>query len=155
MPLNKKFNSGREASSGVLRAAVLSALLLSLACEAGPPPFTEAQTLGGVSVPAEILNNGQKLFNRYCASCHGYEGKGDGPAARNLKPRDFQAAVFLYKSTPGDDLPTDADLGATIRNGKVDNGMPAWVGMRDEDIAALVSYIKTFSPRWRSAPKAP
>lgn len=143
MPLNNKFNS----------APVLSTLLLSLACEAGPPPFTEPQTLGGVSIPADTLNHGQKLFNRYCASCHGYQGAGDGPAARNLQPRDFQTAAFLYKSTPGDDLPTDADLAATIRTGKVDRGMPAWVGMRHEDVQALVSYIKTFSPRWRSGPK--
>lgn len=143
MSLNMKF----------IRVAVAGSLLL--ACESGPPPFTEAQVLGGVSVPADTLNHGQKLFNRYCASCHGQDGGGQGPAARGLKPRDFRAASFLYKSTPNDELPTDADLIATIKNGKVDKGMPAWVGLRDEDLAALVSYIKTFSPRWRSAPAAP
>lgn len=135
-------------------ATVVGALTLSSCGPAGPPPFTAPQELGGVLVPAETLNQGQKLFNRYCASCHGYEGGGDGPAARNLQARDFRAAQFLYKSTPGDELPTDADLAATIRKGRTDKGMPAWAGLRPEDIAALVSYIKTFSPRWRTAPAA-
>jgi hypothetical protein len=29
--------------------------------------------------------SGGDLFRFYCASCHGYEGKGDGPAASSLK----------------------------------------------------------------------
>jgi len=28
---------------------------------------------------------GQKLFAQYCASCHGVDGKGSGPAAASLK----------------------------------------------------------------------
>ena len=28
---------------------------------------------------------GQKLFMQYCASCHGVDGKGNGPAAPSLK----------------------------------------------------------------------
>ena len=145
MPLNIKFNP----------CHALALVLMGACGPSGPPAFTEAQMLGGVSVPAETLNQGQKLFNRYCASCHGYDGDGKGPAVRNLQARDFRLARFLYKSTPGDDLPTDTALAATIRNGKVDNGMPAWVGLRDEDVQALVSYIKTFSPRWRGEARAP
>lgn len=144
MILNSKFDTERSA------LALLVALLLS-ACQPEAVPFSEAQVLGGVSVPAETLNAGQKLFNRYCASCHGYDGGGQGPAARNLDARDFRAGRFLYKSTPGDELPTDADLATTIKRGKVDKGMPAWGGLRDDDVRALVSYIKTFSPRWREA----
>jgi len=145
---------------------VLALCVLSLgsACgESGPPPFTAGQALKRVGeapaeVSAEALNHGLKLFNRYCASCHGYDGGGAGPAARNLdpKPRDFRAAQFLYLSagaSAGDgDLPTDGDLKATIRNGVTSRGMPAWGGLRDEDLDALVSYIKTFSPRWQPAP---
>lgn len=145
MTLNIKFNVNGPA----LAFASL------VACEAAPPQFTEPQVLAGVTIPAETLNEGQKLFNRYCASCHGYDGGGQGPAARNLDARDFRTGRFLYKSTPGDELPTDADLAATIRRGRVDKGMPAWGGLRDEDVHALVSYIKTFSPRWREASNAP
>jgi mono/diheme cytochrome c family protein len=134
------------------------ALLLSsgTACESGPPQFTAPRSLRHIGEPttevaAETLNHGQKLFNRYCASCHGYEGRGDGSAARNLdpKPRDFQTAEFLYMSTGDGTLPSDADLKGTIRNGVVSRGMPAWKGMQETDLDALVSYIKTFSSRWQ------
>ena len=141
--------------TGLRLAAILCALSFGAGCEAGPPPFTAPRTLvrvgeGPVSVEADVLNAGQKLFNRNCASCHGYEGGGDGAAARSLdpKPRDFRAAQFLYASAGEGELPTDADLKRTIRQGVTKRGMPAWGGMQDSDLDALVSYIKTFSPRW-------
>ena len=134
-----------------------AALSLGTACDGGPPPFTGPRTLlrtGDVplEVPADTLNAGQKQFNRYCASCHGYEGGGDGPSARSLqnKPRDFRAAQFLYSAAGPGSLPTDAELKATIQNGVVSRGMPAWKGMNVDELDALVSYIKTFSPRWQA-----
>lgn len=30
---------------------------------------------------------GQKLYTQYCASCHGADGKGNGPAAAKLDPK--------------------------------------------------------------------
>ena len=144
----------------IFKTLVLLLLPSGTACESGPPSFTAPRSLRRVGEPdtevrAETLNHGQKLFNRYCASCHGYEGRGDGSAARNLdpKPRDFQTAEFLYMTTG--DLPSDADLKGTIRNGVVSRGMPAWKGMLEADLDALVSYIKTFSPRWDTTPPPP
>ena len=138
-------------------ATGLSALSFGSGCDSGPPPFTAPRTLlrvgeAPITVPAETLNHGLKLFNRYCASCHGYEGGGDGAAARNLdpKPRDFRAAQFLYATAGEGELPSDADLKRTIRQGVTKRGMPAWGGMQDSDLDALVSYIKTFSPRWQA-----
>ena len=141
---------------GLILLAGLCALSSGTGCESGPPPFTAPRTLvrvgeAPVTVEADVLNAGQKLFNRNCASCHGYEGGGDGAAARSLdpKPRDFRAAQFLYASAGEGQLPTDADLKRTIRQGVTKRGMPAWGGMQDSDLDALVSYIKTFSPRWQ------
>lgn len=34
---------------------------------------------------ADKNSRGQKLFIQYCASCHGVDGKGNGPAAPSLK----------------------------------------------------------------------
>jgi mono/diheme cytochrome c family protein len=139
----------------------LGILSFGSACgESGPPPFAAGRTLqrvgeAPVEVSAEDLNRGLLLFNRYCASCHGYDGGGAGPAARNLDPgpRDFRAAQFLYGSAVGEGgLPTDRELKATIRNGVTSRGMPAWAGLRDADLDAMVSYIKTFSPRWQPVP---
>ena len=143
--------------------ALAGILILVAACESGPPPFTAPRTFlrtgdAPIEVSADTLNAGQKQFNRYCASCHGYEGGGDGPSARSLqhKPRDFRAAQFIYTRAGEGSLPTDAELTATIQNGVVARGMPAWKGMNSDDLEALVSYIKTFSPRWQAgAPSAP
>jgi mono/diheme cytochrome c family protein len=33
------------------------------------------------------VNLGQKLYTQYCASCHGADGKGNGPNAANLTPK--------------------------------------------------------------------
>jgi mono/diheme cytochrome c family protein len=33
------------------------------------------------------VNKGHSLYTQYCVSCHGTEGKGDGPAASALKVR--------------------------------------------------------------------
>ncbi|HWB81813.1 MAG TPA: cytochrome c [Nannocystaceae bacterium] len=130
----------------------LSALLLlcAVACESAPR-FTAPMKLGGVEIPAEILDQGARVYEIRCASCHGPEGAGDGSAGRTLPkpPRSFQLAQFQYKSTPGDELPTDADLEATIRNGRIDEGMPAWNTLSESDRHAVIQYIKTFSPRWK------
>ena len=34
---------------------------------------------------AATVESGSALFRSYCASCHGVEGKGDGPLAANLR----------------------------------------------------------------------
>lgn len=38
------------------------------------------------TLPVRTLD-GSKLFVSYCASCHGVDGKGNGPAAAALKPK--------------------------------------------------------------------
>lgn len=44
--------------------------------------------LGGGLVQAEDVrvSEGQELFMRYCASCHGMNAKGDGPASEAMVP---------------------------------------------------------------------
>ncbi len=130
-------------------------LICATGCPDPTPTFTEPRTLGGVEVSAETLNTGAHLYTMRCASCHGNDGSGQGPGTSGLKeaPRDFRTGLFEYKSTPGDELPTDADLAATIRNGRLEAGMPAWPAMPEDDRSAVIQYIKTFSPRWSAQPE--
>ena len=39
------------------------------------------------AIPAKYTSpaSGKEMFNSYCASCHGVDGKGDGPAAAGMK----------------------------------------------------------------------
>lgn len=127
--------------------------LLASACEPKAPAFTEALVLGGVRIEATELSRGQELYMRHCASCHGVDGSGRGPAARHIQPgpRDFRTGSFAHKSTLGDDLPTDADLLRVLKKGVPDRGMPPWGAMQEVDLRALANFIKTFSPRWRTS----
>lgn len=44
----------------------------------------------------EVLERGQRLFNRYCRTCHGVGGDGDGPI---VGPDRFPAPTSLHTST--------------------------------------------------------
>lgn len=140
-----------------MRVTGLACCTVVAACGPAEPQFDAPRTLGGVQVSAQVLNRGAEIYRLRCVSCHGEQGAGDGPAGRALhkKPRDFRQADFEYKSTPGDALPTDDDIITVIREGRVDTGMPAWPGLTDADLSALVQYIKTFSPRWAAAKSDP
>jgi mono/diheme cytochrome c family protein len=122
-----------------------------LACESRPR-FETPVVLGGLEVSASVLNEGARIYEMRCASCHGRDGSGDGNAGRALKsrPRDFRTADFRYASAGEGTLPTDADLESVIRNGRIEEGMPAWAALSAEDVHAVIQFIKTFSPRWQS-----
>src|SRR5215470_8953865 len=68
-------------------AAVLAMVVLSLAQDA---PKKEIKH---VPMKATSAASGQEMYESYCASCHGAEGKGNGPAAEALKvpPTDLTA----------------------------------------------------------------
>jgi len=90
---------------------------------------------------------GMPLYQQRCAVCHGEEGFGDGPAADLLypRPRDFSLALFKYKTTPPQQLPSDDDLYATIRDGLPGTGMPGWAGLLSEpQMRSLLPVIKSF-----------
>jgi mono/diheme cytochrome c family protein len=135
--------------------AWFGAAFLLGACGESPPQFDAPMTLGGRQVSAEVLNVGARVYAMRCTTCHADDGSGQGPGASGLKekPRDFREADFRYKSTRQGELPTDADLRATIRNGRLEDGMPAFPGLTDGDVEAVLQYIKTFSPRWKEDPK--
>lgn len=122
-----------------------------LGCNERPPAFTSAQTLGGRTIDAAVLNAGADVYRMRCVTCHGADGGGNGPGARGLRkaPTDFRTGQFPL-AAPGGELPTDAALAAIVREGRVESGMPPWPGLRPEDRDAVVQYLKTFSERWRA-----
>ncbi|HET7341080.1 MAG TPA: cytochrome c, partial [Methylomirabilota bacterium] len=65
------------------------------------------------------LAEGKKLAETNCASCHGPEGKGNGPAAAALpppKPADWTSAKVAAE--------TDGEIFWKISNGR--GAMPPW-----------------------------
>lgn len=39
------------------------------------------------AIDADAIALGKKVYNKYCWTCHGKSGKGDGPAGANLNPK--------------------------------------------------------------------
>ncbi len=83
------------------------------------------------------LIRGEIVFQRYCAICHGKEGKGDGRAARLHTPPPFN----LTASTAPREY-----LGQVVRKGGEavgrGKGMPPWgEQLTDEQITDVLNFI--------------
>ena len=76
-----------------------------------------------------LAARGEKVYNANCAICHRPDGKGAGP----VKPIDGAAVV------------NDADKVKQVMvllNGQNNGAMPAWKGLSDTEIAAVVTFTK-------------
>src|SRR4029453_8622443 len=94
-----------------------------------------------------------KLYEARCASCHGADGRGNGPNAGflNPAPRDFTSGRYKFRSTETGSLPSDDDLIRSITDGMHSTAMPSWKPfLSQQQVRALVSHLKTFSPRFSS-----
>jgi mono/diheme cytochrome c family protein len=66
----------------------------------------------------------------------------------NPYPRDFRRGWFKFKSTEGPATPpTDGDLKAILENGMPGTAMPAFRLLGDDQLDALVAYVKYLSIR--------
>jgi len=104
--------------------------------------------------PGNDTLDGEAVYTRYCAVCHGPEGNGQGPAAYLLfpKPRNFVRAEFKLRSTPMGMLPTDSDLVRTVSNGIPSTPMFGFGEFLEEaEIDAVVEYVKSLVPAFEGA----
>ncbi|MEM6730013.1 MAG: cytochrome c [Myxococcota bacterium] len=129
----------------------LGAGLIILGCLATEAPERPAEVLGGVEIPGHVLAQGERTYRAVCASCHGPAGDGMGRLGvrQNPKPRSFAQGVIKFASVPAGELWVDEDVLRTLRRGLRGTQMIA-VRVPDEDLRAVVHYIKRFSSRWRT-----
>lgn len=130
---------------------VLFAVLFLAGCETGP--FSRPATLGGRTVDAATLNRGYHVYEHYCRPCHGEDGDGHGFSSPGLRPppRDFTQGLFKFGHVPAGQLPPDDELERIVRGGLAGTAMRPW-DLSDAELGAVLQYIKTFSPRWRTDP---
>jgi mono/diheme cytochrome c family protein len=101
------------------------------AAQAPAPP---APAPAPATAPADP---GATVFSQNCSPCHGPQGRGDGPAAKALKPspRNFHDQSYMATRT-------DAQLLEVIRKGK--GSMPAWgTRLSEEQVAAVLAHIRS------------
>lgn len=94
---------------------------------------------------AADLEHGHAVFRQHCQVCHGANGRGDGPVAELLdpRPRNFKDGLYKLRSTESGELPTDADLLKTVRNGMHGTAMPSFAHLDDAAIADVIAFVKT------------
>ncbi|HKE13900.1 MAG TPA: cytochrome c [Kofleriaceae bacterium] len=128
-------------------ALLLVPLLVLAACGDDPARY---QVLGGERVSLDRLVRGERLYERYCAACHGARGDGLGPSSAFQwpPPRDFRTADFKFAASAEGELPPDDEIAAVVRRGLAGTAMLAW-DIPDAELADVIDYIKSFSPRGR------
>ncbi len=80
---------------------------------------------------------GRMFYSKYCKSCHGSKGLGDGPMALQLKtsPGDFSTAKFQAY--------TDGELYYMVTVGKDEMKSYSKKIPNDENIWGIISYVRT------------
>lgn len=71
---------------------------------------------------------GQEMFRAYCASCHGLDGRGNGPASAALKtqPPDLTRLSQSHGGTFPSDLVTNVIEGERVIVSHGSREMPVW-----------------------------
>jgi len=105
----------------------------------------------GGAVSSDRMGEQRGLYREHCAQCHGITGNGSGPTSAFLDPypRDFRLGKFKYKSTKLGQRPTDEDLRRVILNGIPGTAMPSFRTLDEDELLALIDYVKYLAIRGR------
>lgn len=114
-------------------------------------PSTEDENPVRVGPDISFYGEGKFVYENNCVVCHGAMGDGRGEMAASLgiKPRSFKTGVFKYRTTPWGKLPTTEDLERVVHNGISGTAMGMFTNLSDEQLRAVVEYLKFFSRKWR------
>ncbi len=90
---------------------------------------------------AESVETGKKLYQRYCASCHGPNGKGDGGMAlAGGTPSDLTDDTWDYGST-------DGEIFTAVRDGVSSDMLAYKEKLNDKQIWQVVNFIRSIGPK--------
>ncbi len=112
-------------------------------------PAVAALALISTVARAADLTSAASSYKDTCAKCHGDLGKGDGPKAKELKDKDGKVVACgdltdcakMAKVTDDDMFKELKEGGASV--GKTKFMTPYGDAMEDDEIKAMVSYVRT------------
>ncbi len=87
---------------------------------------------------SEVAQKGQQLFQESgCQACHGPEGKGDGPAGKNLNPppRDYSHKMAYKQGYSVEDITN------TLLTGVPGTTMAPYPHISEADRRAIATYV--------------
>lgn len=118
----------------------LRAVIGFLAAE-GVPDFKYYEPWTSPEFGMASVDRGKVIYKEYCAQCHGFTGKGDGPAASGLEPKPA-----IHANIPFEKLPIDY-LYNVINHGGAAMGkspsMPYWnLTIGQQGVADVMAYVK-------------
>ncbi len=95
------------------------------------PPKAAAPAPKKPDYPSSLVEKGSTLFVANCAFCHGRDAGGgeDGP--------DLTRSKLVSEDVGGD------KIGPVVKNGRPQNGMPAFGSLSSDDISAIDAFIHT------------
>jgi len=107
----------------------------------GVPDFQHYEPWTSQEFADASVDRGKTLYKEYCAQCHGFTGKGDGPAASGLEPKPA-----IHANMPIDKLPMEY-LYTVINHGGPAVGkspnMPYWgLTIGQQGVADVIAYMK-------------
>lgn len=119
--------------------ATPDSIVLSTELDLQEPRILTAIDPAAIKAPTpEMLDKGGQLFATACASCHGTQGKGDGPAgvALNPKPRNFHV-LEGWKNGP-----KVSGMYLTLQKGIAGSGMAAYDFMPASERLSIIHFIR-------------
>lgn len=114
-----------------------------------------ACSLAGIAwgQPSELKRNPERNYEEYCAGCHGMDGKAKTRLGRKSGAKDLTDAARMAKLTDQDAF-NGVKFGRKNKAG--DEVMDSFKkDLTDDEIRALVVYVRTFSTTNPAAPGRP
>jgi cytochrome c5 len=104
-------------------------------------PAADQQKKNPAKADKASLDVGRDAWGKYCKSCHGKFGEGDGPKAEELKTElaDYTQSKFQSQS--------DGALFYKITKGRDEMPSSKKKNIEDEDVWNIINFMRTFAKK--------